>query len=273
VNILDAFWLGLLQGLTEFLPVSSSGHLVILQYFLGIDEPQIFFDVMVHIGTLGAIFFVYFHDIQNLARTFVSSLFDADIYRNPVKKIKEDSELKFLWLIILGTIPTVIIALVFKSWLESVFASPSVAAAMLIITGMLLQMPRFRKIEKRRGLNSWDALRVGIMQGGAIMPGISRSGSTISIALFTGVSPNNAARFSFLLSIPAIIGATILELKDLSEISVTITTILVGTFTAFLVGYIALRVLIGMLNRGKLHVFSYYCWALGLIVLVKQILG
>lgn len=271
MDILDAIWLGLLQGLTEFLPVSSSGHLVILQHFLGIDEPQIFFDVMLHVGTLGSIIFVYFRDIRTIATVFLSSIFTADSYRHPVKKIKAASELKFLWLVILGTIPTVIIALIFKKWLKSAFDYPAVAASMLIVTGLLLQMPRLRKTETERALNSLDAVRIGIMQGVAIMPGISRSGSTISTALFTGISPKTAARYSFLLSIPAIIGATILELKDLTEIAIPIFTLLIGTLTAFLVGYFALRFLIGMLNRGKLHVFSYYCWGLGVIVLIEQI--
>lgn len=269
MDILDALWLGLLQGLTEFLPVSSSGHLVILQHFLGIEEPQIFFDVMVHVGTLVAIIFVYFQDIQELTIVFFRSILDTDSYRHPVKKIKTNPELKFLWFVILGTIPTAIIALLFKDWLEAAFAYPAVVAIMLIVTGTLLQMPRLRKTETERELKSWDAIRVGIMQGGAILPGISRSGSTISIALFTGVSPETAARYSFLLSIPAITGATILKLKDIGVTfaSTSIITVLVGTLTAFLVGYFALKFLIRILNRGKFYVFSYYCWALGVFVL------
>ena len=285
-EILIVFVLGLLQGLTEFLPVSSSGHLVLMQHFMGMKEPQLFLDIMVHVGTLGAICLVYYRIIWKITEGCVrtlcslrspttSSYGDRKFYRSPLQEFSKNAELRFVWFIILGNIPAGIIGVLLKDSIESAFASPTIVACMLIVTGLLLQLSRVAKKNPtpRQALNSWDAIRIGIAQAIAIMPGISRSGSTISIGLATGVSPQTAAQYSFLLSVPAILGASVLELKDIHEVSLAPISIIIGTLTAFIVGYIVLRGLLATLNRGRFVVFSYYCFGLGgLVLLIKIVL-
>ena len=271
MTILEAIVLGVLQGITEFLPVSSSGHLVLMQHFLGIKESQLFFDVMVHFGTLGAVIIVYHQLIGSLVRTGLSTLLQADFYRHPRLTIGNTPSLKLIWFLLLGSIPTGLIALLFKDSLEAIFSKPMVVAGMLIITGLILQLSRLgqRQRQTETSLRAWHTPLVGIVQGLAIIPGISRSGSTISMSLLLGLSPQVAAQYSFLLSIPAILGAVVLKLKDVGDITIVPAVIVAGTLTSFIVGYIALRFLLAMLNRGKFSIFSYYCFALGIVAAVS----
>ena len=275
MTILEAIVLGVLQGITEFLPVSSSGHLVLVQHFLGIKESQVFFDVMLHFGTLGAVIIVYYQLIGSLVRTGFATLFQADFYRYPRLTISNSPNLRLIWFLLLGSIPTGIIALLFKDSFEAIFGKPMVVAGMLIITGLILQLSRLgqRRRQTETPLRAWHTPLVGIVQGLAIIPGISRSGSTISISLLLGLSPQVAAQYSFLLSIPAILGAVILKFKDVGEITIAPTVIVAGILTSFIVGYIALRFLLAMLNRGKFSIFSYYCFALGIVAAVSIWLG
>ncbi len=275
MTILEAIVLGVLQGVTEFLPVSSSGHLVLVQHFLGIKESQVFFDVMLHFGTLGAVIIVYYQLIGSLVRTGFATLFQADFYRHPRLTISNSPNLRLIWFLLLGSIPTGLIALLFKDSFEAIFGKPMVVAGMLIITGLILQLSRLgqRRRQTETPLRAWHTPLVGIVQGLAIIPGISRSGSTISISLLLGLSPQVAAQYSFLLSIPAILGAVILKLKDVGEITIAPTVIVAGILTSFIVGYIALRFLLAMLNRGKFSIFSYYCFALGIVAAVSIWLG
>ena len=271
MTILEAIVLGVLQGITEFLPVSSSGHLVLMQHFLGIKESQIFFDVMLHFGTLGAVIIVYYQVIGSLVRTGFSTLFQAGFYRHPRLTISNTLDLRLIWFLLLGSIPTGLIALLFKDSLEAIFGKPMVVAGMLIITGLILQLSRLGQWRRQTEtpLRAWHTPLVGIVQGLAIIPGISRSGSTISISLLFGLSPQVAAQYSFLLSILAILGAVVLKLKDVGEITIAPAVIVAGTLTSFIVGYIALRFLLAMLNRGKFSIFSYYCFALGIVAAVS----
>ena len=271
MTILEAIVLGILQGITEFLPVSSSGHLVLMQHFLGIKESQVFFDVMLHFGTLGAVIIVYYELIRSLMRTGFATLFQADFYRHPRLTISNSTDLRLIWFLLLGSIPTGLIALLFKDSLEAIFGKPMVVAGMLIITGLILQLSSLgqRRRQTETPLRVWHTPLVGIVQGLAIIPGISRSGSTISISLLLGLSPQVAAQYSFLLSIPAILGAVILKLKDVGEITIAPAVIIAGTLTSFVVGYIALRFLLALLNRGKFSIFSYYCFALGIVAAVS----
>ena len=271
MTILEAIVLGVLQGITEFLPVSSSGHLVLVQHFLGIKESQVFFDVMLHFGTLGAVIIVYYQLIGSLVRTGFATLFQADFYRHPRLTISNSPNLRSIWFLLLGSIPTGLIALLFEDSFEAIFGKPMVVAGMLIITGLILQLSRLgqRRRQTETPLRAWHTPLVGIVQGLAIIPGISRSGSTISISLLLGLSPQIAAQYSFLLSIPAILGAVILKLKDAGEITIAPTVIVAGILTSFIVGYIALRFLLAMLNRGKFSIFSYYCFALGIVAAVS----
>ena len=269
MTITEAIVLGVLQGLTEFLPVSSSGHLVLMQHFLGMKEPQVFFDVMLHVGTLGAVVVVYRQSIWSLTRTSICTSSSASFYRHPIRTISDNRDLNLVWLILIGSIPTGLIAILFKAQFEALFARPGIVATMLIVTGLLLHLPRLRreKMDENLTLRTWHTPLIGIAQGLAITPGISRSGLTISLALMLGISPRSAAQYSFLLAIPAILGALLFKLKDVTE--VTLVPTLIGTLTAFVAGYIALCVLLTTLNRGKFSLFSYYCFALGGVVLIK----
>lgn len=274
MTLLEAVLLGILQGLTEFLPVSSSGHLVLAQTFLGLKEPLVFFDVMLHVGTLAAVLVVYRDAIWKLTIGGLSTLTDIQFWRKPKSTFNASTDLKFVWLILLGSIPTGVIAVLFKTELESFFHEVRLVSVMLILTGVILQLPRLRKQEadsaddSTEKLRAWHAPLIGIAQGCAITPGISRSGTTISLALFLGIPAKTAAEYSFLLSIPAILGAVVLKIRDIGETTIPFYIVAAGTLAAFIVGYIALRFLLVVLNRGKFSLFSYYCIALGLVSLL-----
>ncbi len=273
MTFLEAILLGILQGLTEFLPVSSSGHLVLAQQFLGLKEPLVFFDVMLHVGTLAAVLVAYRDAIRQLVVGGLSTLGNSQLWKHPRTTLSTASELKFIWLILLGSIPTGVIAVVFKTQLESFFEEVLIVSVMLILTGAILQLPRFCRKDTEipddsvRQLKAWHAPLIGIAQGCAITPGISRSGTTISLALFLGIPAKTAAEYSFLLSIPAILGAVALKIRDLEDPTIAIHIVGGGMLAAFIVGYIALRFLLVVLNRGKFSLFSYYCIGLGLISL------
>ena len=274
MTFLEAILLGILQGLTEFLPVSSSGHLVLAQKFLGLKEPLVFFDVMLHVGTLAAVLVVYRDAIGKLVIGGLSTFGNTELWRHPSTTLNTSPELKFIWLILLGSIPTGIIAVVFKTQLESFFDEIRLVSIMLILTGAILQLPRLRRektdtAESRiRSLKTWHAPLIGIAQGCAITPGISRSGTTISLALFLGIPAKTAAEYSFLLSIPAILGAVVLKVRDVGDTAIPLHIVGGGMLASFIVGYMALRFLLVVLNRGKFSLFSYYCIALGVVSLL-----
>ena len=236
MTLLEAIFLGILQGLTEFLPVSSSGHLVLAQKYLGLNEPMVFFDVMLHVGTLAAVLVVYRGAIVRLVLGGFSTFGDKQFYRKPIVTVRSSQELMFIWLILLGSIPTGIIAVLFKTQLESLFNEVRLVSMMLILTGIILQLPRLRKqntdspdstIEKEK-LKTWQAPLIGIAQGCAITPGISRSGSTISLGLFLGIPAKTAAEYSFLLSVPAILGAVALKISDIGDTTISIYIMAAG---------------------------------------------
>ena len=278
MTFLEAILLGILQGLTEFLPISSSGHLVLAQTFLGLNEPLVFFDVMLHVGTLAAVLVVYRDAIWKLTAGGLSTLTDTQFWRKPASTFNASTELRFIGLILLGSIPTGLIAVLFKTELESFFHEVRLVSVMLILTGIILQLPRLRKQEVDNAdtptgkLRAWHAPLIGIAQGCAITPGISRSGTTISLALFLGIPAKTAAEYSFLLSIPAILGAVVLKIRDIEETTIPFYIVGAGMLAAFIVGYIALRLLLVVLNRGKFSLFSYYCIALGLISLLVALI-
>ena len=281
MTFLEAILLGILQGLTEFLPISSSGHLVLAQTFLGLKEPLVFFDVMLHVGTLAAVLVVYREAIGKLAIGGISALAAPQLWREPSATFNASTELKFIGLILLGSIPTGVIAVLFKDQLESFFHEVRLVSVMLILTGLILQLPRgntqAKTLRKRvvegsetssSELKTWHAPLIGVAQGFAITPGISRSGTTISLALFLGIPAKTAAEYSFLLSIPAILGAVVLKIRDVGDTATPLYIVGAGMLAAFIVGYIALRFLLAVLNRGKFSLFSYYCIALGLVSLL-----
>jgi len=256
LTVWKALLLGLIQGLTEFLPISSSGHLVIGQHLLGIQEAELLFDTGVHFATMGAILFYFRKDI---ARLFIGFFGKGDLEGRHTANM-----------IILGTIPAVIVGFLFKDFFEDLFNSPQAAAWFLLITGMILLSTLIAKPKKKYlwKVKWFDALVVGIAQAFAILPGISRSGSTIAAGLHLGIDRESAARFSFLLSLPAIFGAGILQLKDVISINSTeLLPLFSGMLSAGISGYFAIAVMLKIVGKGKLYIFAPYCLILGIVVL------
>ena len=249
----ETLLLGVLQGLTEFLPVSSSGHLVLAQSLLpGFSQPGVLFDVLLHGGTLLAVLVYFRKDIVSILSSF--------------RPDGEATQRRLLVLICVGTVPTGLIGLLFKDPLEGLFHAPKAAAGMLLVTGILLWLsetlakPR-DSIEQIGGVR---AVSMGFVQGLAIIPGISRSGSTIAAGTLMGIRGEDAARFSFLLSIPAILGAVVLQVSDLEAIDPALALPYgIGIIAAFLSGLWAIRFLMGAIRRGRFRWFALYCWALG----------
>ncbi|MCL2210489.1 MAG: undecaprenyl-diphosphate phosphatase [Treponema sp.] len=265
MNLLEAVFLGIVQGLTEFLPVSSSGHLVLLQKIFNIKEPSLFFDTMLHLGTLISVFIVLWKDIW-------------DILKKPVQKLT-------LFLII-ATIPAVIAALAFNDSIESIFLSAKFLGWCFLITSALLVAAELVSkravkldinLKKADGMTWLHALFIGFMQALAIPPGISRSGATISGALFCRLDRDFAARFSFLMSIPAILGAVVLQSKDLiqgsavqSETSIPFGAVITGTIAAAIVGFFAVKFMLKIIREKSLFGFAIYTGVLGILILIDQ---
>lgn len=257
MSVFESMILGLIQGLTEFLPISSSGHLVLFQKLFGLHEANMIFDTMLHLGTLLAVFIIFWDDIVFMVK-------------KPLSKLS--------LLVIVGTIPTAIIGLALKDFFERVFASGQTLGIEFLATGLILliaeKMPSGRKgLEE---VSYKDALLVGTLQGVAILPAVSRSGLTIAGCLFRGVDRETAARYSFLLSIPAILGAAVLQIKDLMHIGlgeVPFATFGIGTLMSAIAGYFAIKFMIQLIQRGSLKVFTYYVWILGIGIIIAQLLG
>jgi undecaprenyl-diphosphatase len=265
--------LGVIQGLTEFLPVSSSGHLVLFQHLFGLREPEIFFDVSVHMGTLVAICVFFSKDLREILTTLFSVSTWSGSEDGLWQSLCQKPEMRLLGLILVGTVPTALLGLVFRPMADKLFSSVQIVGIMLLVTGLLLWRTRGLKRGGRNAaqLTIWDALFVGVMQGVAILPGISRSGVTIAMGLFRGLNRVTAARYSFLLSIPAIIGAMVLELREATVSGLPPAGgVLLGTFVAAAVGYAALRFLLHLVKEGNLHAFAFYCWPLGVVAIVSS---
>lgn len=255
MTFFDAILLGILQGATEFLPVSSSGHLVLAQHLLdGFEQQGILFDVLLHVGTMIAVAIYFWRDLSGL----ISSLWRRDEMAA--------SQRFMVWLLIAGSIPTAVIGLLFKDFFESLFEKPVIVCVMLLVTGSLLWLAeRLRNRQlAREEMTFVDAVVVGTVQGFAIIPGISRSGSTIAALLLRGVDGETAARFSFLLALPAVFGAALLSLKDLdSTDAITIIPYVAGTVAALVTGLLCIHLMMGIIKRRRLHWFAIYCWIVG----------
>jgi undecaprenyl-diphosphatase len=268
MNIINAIVLGIVQGLTEFLPVSSSGHLVLLQKIFKIQEPSLFFDTMLHVGTLIAVLTVLWKDI-------------FEILKKPVQKLTG--------FLILATIPAVIAALLFKDAIEEIFISAKFLGVCFLITAVLLVAaellsrrnknvnPDGEEQDKTSVKMNWlHALFIGIMQALAIPPGISRSGATISGSLFCKLDRDFAARFSFLMSIPAILGAVVMQTKELirhgaaENSSFGTAAIIAGTIVSAVVGFFAVKFMLKIIREKSLFGFAIYTGLLGMIILLCQ---
>jgi undecaprenyl-diphosphatase len=268
MTIIQALLLGLLQGATEFLPISSSGHLVLVPWLLGWSHPSLTFDTTVHLGTLLAVVLYFWGDIVQIIRGVFKTLSDRSL---------QDFHGRLGWLIALGTIPAVVLGVLFEDFFEQLFGTPLLVSCFLLITGLILLLSE--RISKRvRTLESltWkDSLLIGLAQGAAIAPGISRSGATIAAGLAVGVQREAAARFSFLLALPIILGAGMLKLNEAIEIGLSnadFINLLVGFVMAAISGYACIHFLLSYLRRRSLYLFAAYCWVFGLFCLVIALL-
>ena len=250
--------LGVIQGLTEFLPVSSSGHLVIFQRIFGMEEAGVTLEVLLHFGTLLAVLLVFWQDFLNL-----------------LKFPRDSVQRRFLLLLILGSIPTALIGFLLGDYVKSIFHSLPLTGAALLVTGVILKLLTLLPEGKKDigTMKPVDALWIGLLQGVAIIPGISRSGSTITAALWRGLDRNTAIRYSFMLAAPVIFGATLLEVKELIAVgmeSARLWSYTAATAVAFATGVVAIKIFIRLLQQKKFHYFAYYCWIVGVAVIVAS---
>lgn len=255
-SFIEAVIFGVIQGLTEWLPMSSSGHLAIAKEFFGWRPPVIFF-VLLHVGTLVVIVAFFRRDI-------------VEVLKALVRRNLRSEEGKLGVCVIVGSVPTAVIGYIFQDLFESFFDNLLVVGAALLATGFLLFFSEQREGDKALGF--LDSLLVGIAQGTAIIPGISRSGATISIGLLRRVDKETAFRFSFLLSIPAVLGATIAKSGDLNLLigHGDVIAVVVGVVTSMVVGYLSLKVLRKVVMKKRFHWFALYCWAAGALVIISQ---
>ena len=264
MDIIKAIILGIVQGLTEFLPISSSGHLVLAAEFLNFHEEGVAFEVFVHLGTLLSVLIAFRADIINM----ITAPFKIWWHKNQNPEIREYA----LWdlYIIVGTLPAAAIGLAFKDLIESFFSNIVLVIFMLFITGTFLLISA--KFKKQDGhVTLLRSFIIGCAQACAILPGISRSGATIVTGMAIGVEREKAARFSFILSIPAILGAGVLKINDLANSSISqmeVVYFLAGALAAFVSGYAAILWLMNLIKKGRLHHFSYYCYGLVILALL-----
>jgi undecaprenyl-diphosphatase len=256
LSLWEALFLGIVQGLTEFLPISSSGHLVLFQKVFGLEEGALSFDLLLHFGTLLAVLAVYWRDI-------------AEILRRPFGKLGR--------LILVAAIPTAIIGILFQDYFDQVFASGETLGVEFLITGFVIWWADAarRGYKREREMTYGDALIIGTLQGAAILPALSRSGLTIMGSLFRGLDREFAAKFSFLISVPVILGANLLHLKHLVEgegggmLTVGLPE-LAGTLAAAVAGFWAIKYMIRLIVNKGMRMFAWYVWVLGALVLLDQ---
>ncbi|MBR5376103.1 MAG: undecaprenyl-diphosphate phosphatase [Lachnospiraceae bacterium] len=277
MSILQAVFLGFIQGLTEFLPVSSSGHLAIFQKLFHMKTDfGVLFDVLLHVGTLSSVFLIFRKDIMLLIKEFIGMI--ADLFakiRDPYVVVINSAYRKFVLLIIVSTIPTGVLGFVAKDFVTYASGSLLITGICLIITSGALffadMQPEGRKSVK--SASYLNAFEIGMAQGVATMPGLSRSGLTITACLACGFKREFAFKYSFIMSIPAILGATILELKDITKAEISGSMILncvVGMVVAGIVGFVALKLMIGIVKNKKYIFFSIYCFVAGLVAIIAN---
>lgn len=288
MNFIEALLLGLLQGLAEFIPVSSSGHLILAERFFGLEDTQLLFDLALHLGTLVAVVLFYWQDVWNAVTGF-SKASIAGIQTRSLESFRRFEGARLAVLLVLATIPTAIIGLMIDRAIEpkdaapliSPAALPTVICIALIINGFILISTRFfapdQPTERKSPWSLWNitpmiAILIGVSQGLAALPGFSRSGLTITAALLLGVWRVESARFSFLLSIPAVLGAFVLKFNTelfagLGGMN-TLLMYLAATIVAGVSGYISLVLLVKMLKKAQFQHFAWYSWAVGILGLI-----
>jgi undecaprenyl-diphosphatase len=250
VTLIEVFILAVVQGLTEWLPISSSGHLVITQKALGLNLPLIY-SVMLHFGTLIVVLTVFRRDIADIIKALVKCNFEG-----------EDGKLALF--IAVGSLPIAFTGFIFHDFFESLFSNLPAVGLALLITGFVLFVSEKRVGNRKMGIR--DSLLIGVAQAIAIIPGVSRSGVTISTGLLRKVDKAATFKYSFLLSAPAIAGATLIESKELVVGNVNLIPLFLGTIVSMLVGYTSLKILQKMVMRKKIHLFAYYCWVIGVAI-------
>ena len=273
MNYLYTAFLGFVQGVAEFLPISSSGHLSLLQNFLGLqsaEESNLFLDVVLHLGTLISVFIYYWNDIVCMVKEFFRGC-GALVHPDPREKHIPPAR-RMVLLVIIGTLPLFVI-LPFKKYIDLLYNNTWFIACALLVTGCLLFISdRLSKGHKaERSTSVLDVIIIGFSQALATVPGLSRSGTTISTAMLLGCKREFAVRYSFLLSIPAVIGANILSLKDAAEGGIDwslMPSYLLGVVVSAVVGYFAIRLVNALSNKGKFGNFAYYCWGVGILALI-----
>lgn len=288
MSLIEALFLAVVQGVAEFLPISSSGHLAIFKNVFGVNtDTGLLYDVMLHVGTLAAVFIVYWKDIWELVREgfaiigaafsnvfkFFANLFSKN--KKEYKQVINTPYRRFVMLVIISTIPTGVLGILLSDIIESASTTLLVPGICLLITSLLLYISEKvpEKDFNESNTSYGKGLIIGIVQGFATLPGISRSGSTITAGLFCGLERSFAVKYSFILSIPAILGAAVLELKDFNEISVgsvELVNYIVGMVVAAVVGYICIRWLLVLVKNKKFKYFSIYCFVVGIIAIVAH---
>ena len=273
MDILQGIIIGIVQGLTEFLPVSSSAHLVFVQNLLGV-ESSLAFDTFLHLGSLIAVLWFFRYDIYKMLKSWWLSI--GDILQGRFREgFYDDPYKRLAWYVIMATIPVGIVGLLFEDSVDALFSGALyVPAFFLFVTGTILylsqRMPsgniNYNNITKK------EALFMGLGQACAILPGLSRSGTTIAAGLTIGLDKEFAAKFSFILSIPAILGAFLLQAKDIgSAMDANFLPVILGFIASIIAGYMAIKWMLDLVQNRNLDIFSYYCWLMGLIVFMGSI--
>ena len=273
MDILQGIIIGIVQGLTEFLPVSSSAHLVFIQKLLGV-ESSLSFDVFLHLGTLIAVLWFFRTDIYKMLKSWWLSI--GDILQGRFKQgFVEDPYKRLAWYVIIATIPIGIVGVLFEDTVDSLFSGALyVPAFFLFVTGTILYLSQ--RIANgninHTNITIKESLWMGLAQACAILPGLSRSGTTIAAGLTIGLDKEFAAKFSFILSIPAILGAFVVQLKDIgSALDVNFLPVFLGFVASIIGGYFAIKWMLDLVQNRNLDIFSYYCWVMGLVVFIGSI--
>lgn len=264
MGLFQALILGIVQGMTEFLPISSSGHLVLLPAVLGWAYPPLVFDTTVHLATLLAVVAVFWRDLRWLIVSWWKGLRRGQPFKA--------TESRLAWWVILGTVPGILTGLFLEKTFESLFASPHAVGAFLLLTALLLVLAEILGKRQRdlSGITWLDSLLIGIGQAAAIAPGLSRSGATIAVGMFRGLTRESAARFSFILSVPIIAGAGLAQLTKLvryGDLLAEAPLLLVGFVAAAVCGYASIRLFLAYLRKWPLYPFTAYCVVVGILAL------
>ncbi len=273
MNLFQAIILGIVQGVTEFAPVSSSAHLVLVPWAFGWPNPGVAFDTLLHWGTLTAVIIYFWHEWVRVVKGFFRSLTTRGPWNSRPGGRLADSDNRLAWWIIIGTIPAMVLGLTLKDFFESLFASPVSVGGLLLITALILTLgERFGRRERDLDrMTLIDTLLIGLAQAAAIAPGISRSGATIATGLLRGLKRDDAARFSFLLGTPIILGAGLMQLPELIDAGGFVQglpVLVAGFLAAAIAGYLCIKYLLRYLRHGSLYVFAAYCAVIGVATLV-----